>query len=105
MLICGQFSCFLADGLGLGFGMGNLIQACCSRLRGERHMERIHHIHPFFIITLLSFLHCCAELDWWAIYTPDALHSFRIMTLGMTLVFLSVFKWHEAIALRVNEFQ
>lgn len=61
MLICGQFSCFLADGLGLGFGMGNLIQACCSRLRGERHMERIHHIHPFFIITLLSFLHCCAE--------------------------------------------
>lgn len=91
MLICGQFSCFPADGLELGFGIGNLIQACCSQ--GEQHMEHIHHIHPFFIITLLSFLHCCAEFlmglwfDQWAICTAKSLHSFILMTPEMALVF------------------
>lgn len=41
-------------------GFGNQIQNCCSQ--GEFHMEHVHCIHPFFIITLLSFLPCCAEL-------------------------------------------
>lgn len=61
MLTCGQFSCLPADGpYKWDLGLGNQIQDCCSQ--GEFHMEHVHYIHPFFIITLLSFLPSCTEL-------------------------------------------
>ena len=59
-------------------------------------MERIHYTHPFFIITrLLSIVVLSTNgslVNRWAVYTPNVLLTFILMTPGMALVILRVFQ-------------